>query len=304
LVDALIGGEAFVKLIGAILSALTTLWRIVTGGWDLYASGLKVKRITRPEDDDFVAARELHEQFPDAVADDFADVARWLEETHDNLDDILMVSKLKNDVVGYLYAQYYRDSKYIFVSYIAINKDVPEARKHAAYRMLTKLLKYIKRQGYSWKALIGEIEEFRPRHYDRGVEYVPHARQLMVTFQLCIRKIALKLRLNTDVYRLYFEYRQPALRPEDILTRDTLDDRELKQWLLYMPRDKATLKRANGTLRMSKEEALGILRFVLLQTYADAHEGNQQYLAHLQRELATYTIALSQDIELTRSPRR
>jgi hypothetical protein len=312
-VEILSGTEAFFRLIGAILSPFVTLKRVVSWARSIYLNRLNVRRITE-RDDDFVAMCELHDRlFPhDVVGDNPTDIERWLEESRANvsntaLDDILLVSKFQNEVVGYIYAQYYKDSRYIFVSYLGIDDQVLEARQKAATLLLRELLKYARTSGYAWKGIVGEIEEYRRMNYGRENGYELRARKLMYAFQRDIRKIATKFRMHAEVYRLYFKYLQPALRVEDIEDRNALDERELKQWILYVPHDqnaREIAKSEDGTLYISRHLTLEILQFILLQTYADAHQGNSRYFVHLEQELDKYAKLLPENVEVTREWRR
>jgi hypothetical protein len=250
---------------------------------------------------------QLHQRlFSDFVADDYADLHRWIEDSGSNtdLDEILLVSKTDGMVVGYIFAQYYKSSEYLFVSYLGIDDENTKARKAGVALLLGSLLRYITKKGYPWKAIVGELEEFRRVNYGREVGYEPHAKKLMLVFQHCIRRLSSTYDLDTDVFRIFFDYLQPALRPEEIESRSKLDPRDLRQWVLFIPHERNVIRSANEQLYISKKEVLEILHFVLLQTYADAHRNSASFLNHLQSEWQRYKVDLPDRVEVTRSWRR
>lgn len=264
----------------------------------------RVKRVVRPDDDDLEEIWRIHDaEFVGDVADELKDLRRWVAEAAAarkkrplRLDEFLLCVKSGQTVLGYLFAQYYTKSQLIFISYIALNDDILEAKKQdtkVVCLLFNELLKQLKKQRYDWRAIVGEFEVYKRE------SFVPHARILMRTFQSALAKFQSQHGLRTDLFRICIDYTQPILRPEDLDT--AVIDATYDQWLAFIPRDpnKVLLPKEGRKIFVDKSLVLDILRSVYLEIYFDAFPDDERYKNYLQSEFQKHVEKLPMKVELT-----
>ena len=95
---------------------------------------------------------------------------RWIGEIDENyaqdgdnkFDDIMLALKLRDEVVGYLYAQHYVNRQIIFISYLGYNERIRQARNGVGpTELLKKLIEICKRSSPPWKTVLGEVEQIK-----------------------------------------------------------------------------------------------------------------------------------------------
>jgi hypothetical protein len=238
-----------------------------------------VRRITASDDKDLAQMCALHDRlFPEEVRDSSQDVVRWLAELEverregrNKLEDYLLIAKLGSVVVGYLYAQYYLDAMYLFISYYGIDKQYAAARKTAASSLLSNLVTLVRRNHSGCKGLVSELE--------RG-----KATALRILYRRSAKAQGLK------AYEICFQYEQPALSPAKELST-------VPQVLVYVPTDAHA-----GAACLTRAGALGILRCILLEVYGDSYEHDAEmdckYRKYLRRLYERYEQTLPETIPL------
>lgn len=239
-----------------------------------------VVRITDPNDDDLHDVWELHQHhFPDPkVAESYADFRQYLGEGEGpgGDQDIMLALKFKGEVVGYLYAQFFPASGFVFVSYIAINKlreDVRH-RRVGAMMLFEGLMGVLHASPKPWTAVIGEVERARGRERDRG-------RSLLHDFRYHTSKVILRLREHGQLFQIDFDYQQPVLRPED-LDDDLALFEGLQQNLLVMVRDPSILTVApDGARALPEEIAKKLFGALINDWYRGGHPESARYQAYL-----------------------
>lgn len=297
---------------GLILTTLTVIGIVggAVGGvipvidtWTRIRPPLKVKRILEPEDPDLLGLWELHCRFDESVTDELDDLKFWVSEVDYNFsrddeyrcDDILCVLKERGDVVGYLYAQHYIKRRFIFISYLAIDKSSLEAKHKGADKLLLWLMTHCDKQKIGWEYIISEVEE------EKG-ENRQNARNLMRTFQIAMSRLekALRSRAKPRVFRLCFNYIQPILRPDEL--ESNVPEQSRRQWLLYVPRSEGSLASDGpGNIVIGKQKVLGILENVLIYLYGGAFEGSEPYQGYLRDELLRYESMIQGEVRLVDS---
>ncbi len=275
--------QQYITLVGGVLGIVATIVGFVMWLWKKWRVTIRVKRIVTSQDPDFADLCRLHQRlFSDHVADDYMDLERWLDEDSEarkrgdkRLDDMLFVAKSGAAVVGYLYAQYYADTRLVFISYIAIDDEARLPKNKIVICLFRKLIRYLESMSYDWRAITGELEEYKSgtRH-----SALLHARTLMIVFQQSLRKLAQSYGIDTDLYRICIDYHRPILRPDEIGT--TIVDASFNQWLAFVPRNKDELISSGTSVFIQNNLAADVLRLILLETYADAFKDNATYKAY------------------------
>lgn len=272
----------------------------VLEAWKKWYERLCVKRIVDPDDDDLQSICEMQgTQFSDDVADSYEDMRRWvaeaLEDGQSDLIDILLALKEGNLVSGYMYAQYYKSSQYLFVSYIAIDKSSIAAKKEGAQCLYSGLISLCLKHGYAWKAILAEVEESKKKRSN-------HGKTLMTNFSHAIRKLAPQFGADCRLYRLMVDYVQPILRPDEII-EGRESSPEMTQWLLYIPRNTAdVIVRQQDKTFIAKDTAADILKNIFLNVYGDAYK-EPKYRNYLASQLKRQIDCLAELVEVRADPR-
>jgi hypothetical protein len=259
--------------IGAIARSCGYLARpiigIVTGitAWLFrrWRDRLQVRRILTSTDPDLVGLIDLHnllfksdnsiqdEDGRSDIGDSGDDFSRWIEELQEIrkqrvlLDEFFLVAKIGNAVCAYLYATYYVDTNFLFISYIGSDPKNANARWRAPIALLTYLHDQIRKTYRLWNGLVVEVQKSKSKHTKR----------LFENYQ---NKIKIK------GYEFDLSYLQPPIAPNDIF-------KPIEEDLLFFPSKKwPPLKDYEYPERMYYEKGLvlTILRFIYLQVYADS----------------------------------
>lgn len=237
-----------------------------------------IKRITDPNSAEFYDTMNLHQNyFSDNVADDHTDFARWIEEKHDDFEDILICMKYDRKVVGYMFAQFYKKEEIVFLSYLAIDQTCAEARQKCCELLLQYLVKYVNKKKLKWRYIVAEIEEKKRSAITNKLEM--HAPQLMRTFQFAAKKVENIVGQRLIVYRLKCDYFQPILRPEDIGIVDN-NTEDFRQWILYIPNSANQIHK-----EIDKNKCKEIFEFLFKRLYSDSFVDNSEYQLYIKNEL-------------------
>jgi hypothetical protein len=293
------------KPLGAAVALLTIVGAIATLLYKIrkkFVARLTVERITRSDDRYLEEIWRIHQsKFTDAVADEYTDLQRWLDEAaearksgHQRFDEFLLYVKADKQVLGYLFAQYYIQRQLIFLSYIAVDKGALKARRpesEVVIKLFRELIKLIEERG-CWRAIVGEFES------QKIGRFCSHAQTLMVAFQRSLRKLRQSFDPKADLFHICMNYRQPVLRPDEIDT--AVIDGSYDQWLVLLPRHPAQMIRTdeNGKSFIDRAAALDILRFVYFEVYLDAFKNDKTYSKYLDAEFAKAAQSLPAQIEV------
>ena len=257
---------------------------------------------------------EVHEQrFPDEeVRDSCADIRDWIDlwsqskgtPSH-KMEEILIARciGIPSRVRSYIYAQYYYDYKFVFVSYIATDRRARGAYRVDMRKLLAALLRIVQKYDRDWKAIIGELEEIRFSSNEGRTHTDHHAYKLFRLFLDTSNFLRQKKRIDFPVYFFMFPYYQPVLRPDDAKRfneRNMIDlSQQLKQWLLYIPNGSRVIKKGDN-IYVEKERAVEVLEFIFNDLYPDAFPG-PVYQQYLRRAFAYHVNQLGPEVRLART---
>ena len=261
---------------------------------------LMVKRIIDQDDPDLYSIWELQAaEFSDATGDNYDDMKGWISEIDENyaqdgekFDDIMLALKLRDEVVGYLYAQHYVNRQIIFISYLGYNEQIREARNGVGpTELLKKLIKICERSSPPWKAVVGEVEQIK-----RG--RAKHSHDLFVKFRWCERGLRELFTTPGKLFMLDFDYIQPAIKPDDIKI-DVSNAPDLVQKLLFFARDVNSLhKDPTGKPVLTGDEAIKLFDAVISCVYGDAYRDDEEYQQYLRDTQARYRPRLEEGVRL------
>ncbi len=136
---------------------------------------VSVRRITSREDADIRGVLDLYELLfvPDAANYSPDDLLEFIDPTeafsakrHVRAENIVLVAKHHDDVVGLLLCHFYPDRANAIISYHGINPSVPAANVSAGPRLLRLLRRILLGGGRKCDFLLFEIEEGSVRRTD------------------------------------------------------------------------------------------------------------------------------------------
>lgn len=199
----------------------------------------EIKKTTSSEIEDFINLYNL--RIKESLRICAEEIVHFIEKREgEAVEHHLYVCKKFNQIVGFIKFMYSEQNKYIFIAYVAIDKDDSIARRYALKLMLKKLFKkYIKKK----KAvkILTEIERGANGGYTTALAKVidRHAK-----------------RFKKQCYIVDFDYMQPSM-PDDNFG----DISEEILSLAYIP----IYSLANT--RISKNELLEILQSLYFEIY-------------------------------------
>ena len=237
---------------------------------------IKVKRLNinnAREIQDFIEVYDA--AFPyDGTNYTSGEMLEMLEDIHNkkkhvSADNILLVAKYKDDVIGFIACFYYPQKKYGIIGYIANSNSNKELSKYVSPRLLKKL-KNILLGEYKCKLLVFELE---PQKREKSK---------IILFKTLAKKLGLV------AYELDFDYYRPKLNLED--TKD-----EAKLSLLVIPISYTSMK------SFTKEEILDILSFIHFYCYGDyynkADNLHKQFQSYMESRMNVYKANLAENIK-------
>lgn len=250
--------------------------RIVSQSPDI----VKVRRIKSSKEPEFQQFLELmRKEFPPNVRDLDEDLERWLDKAEiyrkqtPPCDDIFLVATHAdyNDiVVGLLYASYYRTLGFVFISYLAVDREFAKAAwNRGEYRQAISINQEVARQ------LLKRLDTLTNHNVHMVTEITTDDEIKNTELKRLFRKYAHEF--GQRLYKMDLYYLQPALDPASTSTHGLLSED-----LLYLP-GPAHRELING--RLPKDKALEIVEFVYKQIYAgnfDEIEDGAKYREHVE----------------------
>lgn len=224
---------------------------------------------------DLLTFRRRH-QIPANERDDAEDIRRWVREVEEetrigrcNLKDYFLVAKLKDKVLGFMYAHFYPRRGLAFISYIVNNPALAEGRNREVTRKLVARLKReLTKKAKGCQGILFELqidEETRSKN-SRAEDFRQLARKEDVVLK--------EIRIN---------YLQPKLSLWDT----TCEEERLH--LMY-----ARIQQPYLVGSIPKDEIEKILEFIYSDIYGDQFEDdskkNAEYRKYLE-DLYTSTVA-------------
>lgn len=250
---------------------------------------ISVKHITSPKDKDVAGLIELYTNlFPDNGVNYSADVIMEIvrgssipqEKRHVRCEDITLVARFRNVIVGFLFCHFYPDRRKAIISYYGIHKEFAEARKHAAILLLKKI-KSILEEKHHCEFLFFDAE--RP---SAGISKNENTRREA--------RIALfrhdAILFGFEAHVLQFDYHPPRIT----LAKGTHEDSLV---LMFVPLHKFSAP------TLPKDTVVEFLRFVYLDCYGDIYHIDDprfvKYHEHLIKKLKKCESSLPQTIPIT-----
>lgn len=237
---------------------------------------LKISRldISNPtEIEDFINLYE--ETFPDDGSNYTAEVfLEALEDIHNvnkhiAADNIILIAKYKDKIVGFTACFYYPQKKYGIIGYLGRTNSINKVGSHISIKLLKKLKSILVKE-HDCKLLVFELEK---QKRDKAKVYL-------------FRSYAKKLGLRA--FELMFDYWRPKLNLDD--------SKEDNLRLLILPINKTI----NNT--MAKTEVLNILDFIYFDCYGDYYDEKdekfQTFHDYLKNRIDFYKLSLPDTIKL------
>lgn len=250
---------------------------------------IKVKRIQSTDDPDLLQALELYSRnIPNNERDNPENIVRWLQEIQIEtmagkckLKDYFLITKVREKVCGLLYAQYYPHSRLMFISYMVVDRDIPEARWCAASNALLRYLSHeLHKTLKNCEGIVFELEY--PKKEKK--------REQILTCRARIRHFCALARMqNIVVKKIKIDYRQPKLS----LWENRYS--EEKQALMY-----GRTRPPHIATTIPRDEVVKVLSFFYNDIYGDHFEDdpirNTKFRHYLKKLYETMIRDLPDDI--------
>jgi hypothetical protein len=280
-------------ILAALIAAFATLAAVLIQHHLRKRSRISVKRIEDVKDQDLTdldQALELYEHYLDRNQRDAKEnIVRWMNEVREEtaqgrckLRDCLLVAKAGDRVCGFLYAHYYYATQLMFISFLAIDKRVPQARRcNASTALLRFLAQDIRTYMPDCRGIVFEVErptEGNNRCARRGRARAEHFRFLASTQDVLVREIQ-------------FDYMQPCL---DLCNPESSE----KPHVLMYGRWATPLTGRS----IPRAEVARLLGFVYLEIYGDHFEDDPEkdfeYRAYLHELLCRAVKTLPPEVPI------
>lgn len=216
-----------------------------------------VRRIKSAKDKDVEGLIELYTSlFPDNGVNYSADDVMEFVQTDSiswkkrpvRVEDITLVARFRNIVVGFLLCHFYPDRNKAIISYYGIDKKFVEARKSAAISLLKKIADILKRKR-ECDFLFFDVE--RPSTKISKKENTEREARVTLFKQKAIT-------LGLHAHKLQFDYHPPKIT----LAKGTHEDSLI---LMFVPLNLLNVS------SLTKVEVAEFLRFVYLDCYGDIY---------------------------------
>jgi hypothetical protein len=238
-----------------------------------------VRRIVSTDDEDVEELIELYSKlFPDETTNYSGEhIVEILEKgsepentRHVRSEDIVLVARFKQEVVGFMFCHFYPARRKAIVSYYGIDGQFLEARKSAADCLLKKLKSLLTAKSRKCEYLFFDVE--RP---DTRLELKKNRERKcrIILFKQSARH------LREKAYEIQFDYQSPKI---------TLDEKTHKTSLVLM----FVPLKPTSISSLEREELTKFLEFVLLDCYGDIYRMDdprfKKYHEHLNQLLKKY----------------
>lgn len=289
-------------LLGGVTGLIASLPGLIDL-WQRHSDKPKVRQITKRTDPDLVGLDELQQdEFGADVADPVGEVrshvarsrkGRSQRDEDDHPYFLALVLKYQGVVVGYLTAEYFTHSRTIFLWYLFVDKKrlpAHKVRQRGCLLLLAAMVKAADATGVEWRHIITEVEA-EPKD-------LPRARAKLQLFQNAAEELSRRAGRDTvRVFKLPIAYRQPIL---DLRWLDDPEQHEVKEWLLYAPRQlRDGLHLSGAQVLMDKSLANSLLDTLLLKAYGSAFPSSDRYRAYCGRKFAACTTDLPAEVRLS-----
>ena len=248
---------------------------------------ISVRRVSGTGDEDTGGIIELYASlFPDDGRNYSAEeliefTAVGLPDRHVRAEDIVLAARYHGDVVGFVFCHFYPERKKAIVSYFGIDRQVVEARRSAAKKLLRKLAQILSDRQHACDFLFFDL--LSP---DSSASPAENAERKArpVLFKQSARALDLK------AYRFHVQYECPRISLAD-------GTHEHPLILMCVPLA-ARLERP-----VSKQDFLGFLRFIYLDCYGDLYPVNDErftaFHEYLRSKLTQYEKSLPDQIQVS-----
>jgi hypothetical protein len=194
--------EIAVGLVGALIFAYL---------WPRLNDHVSVRRVLESTQDD---ATELLKLYDSLFSDDphhytSEEMIEFIDGSEtfgvgriSRAENLCLVAKCHGDVVGFLLCHYYRQARKAIISYYGIDRDIPQARKHAALKLLRKMESLLSKPSRPCDFVLFELERAGP---SASAVESRHARSRAVLFRQSAKKV------EANVYELEIVYTCPKV---------------------------------------------------------------------------------------------
>ncbi|HXY98636.1 MAG TPA: hypothetical protein VEI03_01460 [Stellaceae bacterium] len=243
------------------------------------------KRIMLPHDEDIVGLIELHQRkFNKSLGDDGYNIDRWFAEAIEEqrlgiakLDEFWVVLKHGRNIIGYVNAQQYYKSNYMFISYLAVDREYEKAAAQFGILDISSLVRDGMQQMFD--ELLANTRTL-PRAIIAEIDKDTCDESLQRLFTMYAARRGWKL------YKIDMTYVQPAVtidQPDGILEQDLI--------CVLGDEMQAEVRKMENMELLSRNGVLGILSFVLIEVYGDTYEHTEfenEYRRRMKRMLSRY----------------
>lgn len=264
------------ELIGSALAELA-VQKVAKGAVNvignlLFDDRIAVKRITDPQDIDFQKALDTYdERIPEDVMlprdvifclvknafettkikeVDKKPLSIWNSKlsSKSTLQEYFFVAKIKSNVCGLLWFQYYPERRLIFISYVVVSKKFKDRKGPIAAGLIQELGRLLKTELSECEAIVTEVEMASALSSEKMRK---NNKARVRLFKQLGRQINIQIKIPQ------IEYKQPHL-----VFYDETPEKEMH--LLY-----AWTNSTREHQELTRDEYIRFLRFVYLDVYAD-----------------------------------
>lgn len=273
-------------IIESLLAVLGTL--VATYIWERkIRDRINIHRIHSSEDETATGVIELYTNiFQDDgtnySADEITDMLTDFKgDRHVASENIILAALYHNNVVGFIFCHYYKDRQKAIISYFGIDKQIIEARRTAAKKLLNKLVELLTDRKHPCEYIFYDLQ--RPNQTLSANEN-SERKARPVLFRQTAKSLGRK------AYVVNIDYESPKI---------SLTDEAYEQPLILM------FVKLNGEMkkRINKDIVMEFLRFMYIDCYGDIYpitdERFQLYHNHLNAKLKEYDNILPNDIKIT-----
>lgn len=214
---------------------------------------------------------------------------KYTIDRHVKAENIFLVAKFKNEVVGFIICHFYIERKKAIISYLGINENVPEAKRTAAPALENKLKSILLKHKDVCDFLFFDLQGLDPS--------LSHSEKSKRKGRPVLFRQTAK-RLGLQSYLFHFDYMCPKVTMAQ-------ESREYPFTLMCIPiHGKLPPKPPKHTLKqlvmVPKQTVMEFLNFIYLDCYGDIYPvDDPQFKAHhdyLERKLKQYEEKLPDEI--------
>lgn len=248
------------------LNLIQTIFTVLGGGliggttyiWNKYINQVSVKLIKDPNDSDIESFITLYEEIIDENIRITPDEIIKFIGNHTPTDesmlcDYLFICKKEKEVIGFLKIIYCWNREYLFIAYLGSSKIKNQSSKIASNALLLHLVKYIKKNFKSCRAIFFEVE----------LSNIPSKRSKGLAKLRLFRYTTNNLKF--PCYQVLFNYIQPEMPTDGGATKEETNA------LLFIPLGYSLIRND----KISKNELLDFIDFIYLDIYGRVYDDNE-----------------------------